>query len=220
MPIPSHDPRWKTGAKRTWTYDRAEVNRRLRSLNDPKESALERAHHGGYLKYRLEIVPISKINVPAMWHQNRPGPIRERMSKNLPLDPVRLSVDGHRYNIEDGIHRTNVAIEFGFTHVPAIISEWIETPADFVPPVPEKPRLDLNSWVRLHTPDGGREYGWISERLGPHLDRGVNRWLYNIALVRPGDDWPDFVDLKDIAFEPVSPPPWGEALRTTIKNPR
>lgn len=212
MPVSTEDPRWKA-ASRTWKVDRAAIARKLRALNDPEVAARSRAMQGGYDKYRYEVVPISEINVPAAWHPGRPGPLRERMVEGKPIDPIRLSRSGGRYEIGDGIHRTNVARDLGYTHVPAFVYEWVDTPNELEKPPAEKPRLPLGAWVKIPKPEGGRFYGWVEERLGARNDRGARRWQYSIALVKDGDDWPDFMDLWDVEFVPTDPPAWGEATK-------
>lgn len=205
-------------AAKTWKIDRAAVNRKLKLLNDPDAQKDSMATLGGYTKVRYELVPIAKINLPPVWHPVRPGPLRERMEKDLPIDPVRLSESGGRFSITDGIHRTNVAKEFGFTHVPAFIDEWVDTPDALQQAEPQKPQLELGAWVKLPKPDGGRQFGWVDEQLGFRADRGVKRWFYSIALVKPGDDFPDFVDLRDTEFEPTSPPSWGPEIQSAVKG--
>ena len=220
MPVPPQDHRWKAASARTWKVDRADVKRKLRELNDPVRSAESKRMFGGYSKFRLEMIPISRINVKPMWHPGRPEPLRKRMQVGLPIDPVRLSLDETgRYDIGDGIHRTNVAIEMGYSHVPAIVSEWVETPDEVVAPESQKSQLALGSWVHLHEPFDRREYGWVDEHLGTRPDRGVKRWMYGIALVKPGDTYPHFADFRDTELEPCSPPPWGEIVRRDCLKP-
>lgn len=207
---------WATA--QTWKLDRAAIQTRLKRLNDPEAAADSRAIHGGFHQYRFELVPIDRINLPPAWHPTRSAPIEERIRAKKVLDPVRLSPQGGRYDIDDGIHRTNVAKALGLTHVPAIISTWVETPQDRVAPPPERPRLAIGDWVRMNAPEAGRTLGWVEERLGFRMERGVKRWLYNIALVRPGDDWPEFVDAIDTELEPVPTPSWGEDVRKSVRG--
>lgn len=201
------------GATHTWKIDRAAITRKLKQWNNIEARKASMTSQGGYEDFKLVIVPISKINVPPMWKEA--GPVRDKMREGTPIDPVRLSLDSEKYAIKDGIHRTNVAKEMGFTHVPAIVATWIETP-EAKAPVPEKPQLQVGDWIKLHKPENGRVYGWVDAPMDPREDRGVKRWEYGVALVREGDTWPDFVDLKDTEFEPTSPPLWGPSVRARM----
>jgi hypothetical protein len=198
--------------------DRAAVKRWLAAHNDKDVQEESSRDLGGYQEFRFEIVPIAKINVPPMWNAGRPGPLRTRMQQGLALDPIRLHESGGRYEIDDGIHRTNVSKEFGYTHMPAILERWVETPELRTQDPPEKPQLALGDWVKLHKPEGGLVFGYVAEKLGARIWKDVKRWMYGIALVDERSTWPDFVDLKDTEFEPVKPPVWGASVQKRVQK--
>jgi hypothetical protein len=129
-----------------WRVDKAKVSRWLKDHNDAEAQHESARLQGGYMLYRFELVPVSAIEVPSMWHPGRPEPLRERMRAGLPIDPIRLGDRvGGKYQIGDGIHRTNVAIEMGFTLIPAILEEWVETPELLEATEPEKPLLPVGT---------------------------------------------------------------------------
>jgi len=191
-------------ARSSYRVDRMRVRRALR-INHPDAIEDSKKYHGGYSVARFEHVPISKIKLPPIWKPSRAVRIRKAIKEGKALPPIHL---GPNYEISDGIHRTNVSKEFGFTHVPAIITEWVETPDEIELPEPEKPRLDVGDWVKTREKWDGREYGWIEEQLLYAFDRRVKRWKYAVALVKRGDDWPDILDLRDSEFDPARVPSW------------
>ena len=185
----------------------------LNAANAKRESMRE---HGGYFKYEYKLVPVEDIDLPPVWRASKKDPLRERMDKGLPIDPIRGVFVSGKLQIEDGIHRTHVAIEKGYPQIPAIVKEWIDTPRYKVAPAPQKHRLDVGAWVRIFTPvrEGADIYrfGWVSEQL-PLM--GL-RWRYQIALVNEKSDWPELLDLNDDAFQPSSAPAWGAEVRKKI----
>jgi len=189
--------------------------RKLKGLNHPGGREDSMREDGGYSVYKIKVVPIKDVKVPKVWKPGRLPKLLERMRKDQPIDPIRADKTGSKWEISDGIHRTNASIEMGYTHIPILYSEWVETPEAFVPEPPEKPQLRLGEWVKLKEPVAGREYGWVVEKLGPRKFRQVKRHWYNVALVKPGDEkqrWTEDIDLADTDFEPVRPPPWGPPL--------
>ena len=180
---------------------------------------------GGYSVHKLVLVPIADIDVPPIWKPVRAASVREAMDADRPLPPVRLGrLEGSsRWQIGDGIHRTNVSIERGFSHVPALVEEWVETPEARVPEEPEKPQLRVGAWVKLRAKaarayGNGRVYGWIWEQLGGRGLYGTKRWFYNVALVKRGDTWPNAYDLGDTEFDPVPAPPWAVKTKREIEE--
>jgi len=111
-------------AKNHYRYDRS----KLRRLNDRDAQQKSKETFGGYEQFRIEIVPIRDINVPKVARS------LEGLQDDKPRDPISLSRKGSgKWEISDGIHRTNVSIEMGYTHIPAFVAEWIRTPDEFIP---------------------------------------------------------------------------------------
>lgn len=191
-------------------------SRRLKRLNDPDTQAQQARDHGGYSKWRIEVVPIDRIVVPKVWKPLRFDKALAAMKAGKALDPINVAPRGSRFVIEDGIHRTNASLAMGYTHIPVFLSEWIETPEAFVAEEPQKPELALGSWVKLRKRFDGHEYGWVDEKLGPRAYRGVKRFWYGLALVSKGDQWPDFADFGDTEFDPVRAPPWGPPIQALV----
>jgi len=183
------------------------TDRELKRGNDPEVWEDSKRSLGGYNEYRIEIVPIRDIRVPKVWKPGRFEKARDRIESGKPIDPIHAVRKGGHWEIEDGIHRTNASKALGYTHIPVLTSTWIDTPEA----VPEtKPTLKPDTWVKMHKPVDGRQYGWIDEALGKPW-RGITRYV--VMLVKEGDDWPDFIDTNDSEFEPARPPPWGEATK-------
>ncbi len=113
--------------KQSYTLNRVLANEQVKALRcTPAERLESIKNYGGYHTASLRLVPIAEIDVPPVWNPHRVGPLREAMAEDKPLPPIRLSPDGKRYGIGDGIHRTNVSIEKGYTHVPAIVVTWVK----------------------------------------------------------------------------------------------
>ena len=208
------------GKAKSYKLDRSKANEILRRTNSPAGQEESKKLLGGYEVAKLMLVPLTDINLPDAWHPGRLKAVLEAIDAGKSLPPVRLDrpSPGGKWEISDGIHRTNSSKLRGFTHVPAIVSEWVETPEEKEEAEPEKAKLPLGAWVKLHKPDGGRSFGWVDEQVSSRMDRGVRRWIYNIALVKPGDDWPDFLDMLDTEFESVSPPSWGGQVKALIES--
>lgn len=190
------------------------VDRRLLKVLNDKDAQMDSARfQGGYEKYDIKIVPLSKVNVPKVWNPPRFEKARAHMEAGQPLDPVRVVVKGGKYDIEDGIHRTNASIALGYTHLPVLVATWVETPELLEREEAEKPELPLGTWVKLHKPFEGREYGWVVQHLGTRPRREIQRHWYELDLVKPGDALPDSGDFGDHDFDVVTPPAWAVALK-------
>jgi len=197
------------------------VKAEIKRLNSPAAQKQDRERHGGYAQHTYKVVPLSEINIPPIWHEGRAQKIREALRAGEALPPIQLSKHGSKWEVSDGIHRTNVSKEFGFTAVPAIITEWVETPTEEIPEPPEKPRLAVGTWVKLNKPerDKGKVhvYGYIEEDLGYRMTRGVRRFWYGVGLIREESTWPVTIDMSDLDFEPSSPPSWGPEVKARIE---
>ncbi len=194
------------------------INRRkLKDLNSLATRKESMALYGGYEDWRIEVVPIKDIRVPPVWNPRRYEEALKYLQSGKPIDPIRANKEGGKWEIEDGIHRTNASQDLGYTHVPVLTSTWVETPEALVPEEPEKSQLPVGSWVKLREPFDGRLYGWVSEQLGAITLRGVKRWKYGLALVDPHSDWPDQGDFSDKEFDPSRPPPWGKEVENQIR---
>lgn len=187
------------------------VDRRiLETLNDPEGWQESSKYDGGYFKYTIKSIPISKVIVPKVWNHGRFDKAKALIEKGTPLDPVRLTERGGKFEIADGIHRTNASIALGYSHIPGLIATWIETPDLVEHEEPEKPTLPKGTWVRLRKPFDGRDVGWVNEYLGPRERRGVVRHYYGVALMREGDTYPDHADFGDHELDPADPPAWAK----------
>lgn len=191
-----------------YKLNRSLVNKLLRNLNDADAREESKRTNGGYSEHSLEVVPIRDVNVPPVWHPGREKAIQEAIVSGKKLPPVRLSREGTKWEISDGIHRTNVSKQMGFTHIPAIVSEWVETPDELVPEEPEKQQLEVGDWVKLRKPEKGLDYGYVDEKLGPRRYRGVKRYWYSVTLVNPRTKEEDWLDMSDTEFDSTSRPRW------------
>jgi len=207
-----------SASQKNYRFDRAEVRHLLERYNAPEVVKQTQINLGGYTRATFELVPLSKIPLEKEWSGSKGPRIQSALDKGKPLPPVTLSKERGRYTINDGIHRTSVSRKNGFTHVPAIILEWIDTP-EAKQVQPAKPKLREGTWVKLQEPIEGRVYGWIDEVLTSKKEDGVVRWWYNVALVNRGDDWPDYVDVWDKDFETLkSVPGWAARLKKDLSE--
>ena len=206
-------------AAKSYRVDRSAVRKELRAYNDPSVIEDSKRNLGGYTVAEYKLVPIRQINVPKKWHTTRGDRVQEAIDEGKALPPVELSLEGSRYEISDGIHRTNMSLENGFTHVPAIISSWVETPEAF-DRLEDSEKREVGRWVQLHEPIHGRTVGWIEEYLTAKVVREGRRHVYSIALVKRGDTWPDYVDLMDTEFTAgrVRAPSWAQRLKEELGN--
>lgn len=114
--------------QRSYRFDKAEVRDLLDNYNDPEVIEESQINLGGYTKATFELVPLSRIKPEKRWNEQRGARLREAFSQNKILPPVRLERRGSRYEIEDGIMRTRLSMENGYTLIPAIVTEWVDTP--------------------------------------------------------------------------------------------
>lgn len=143
-PPSKNDPYFKTepeteedmvseASKNYYTYDPAVVTRWLEIFTDKEESKEEYKEYGAWSKYSFKIVPISDIAKKPIWNQQKYDINLKKMQENIPLEPIKLTnnMDGKKLTITDGIHRVAASEKLGYTHVPALVTEWVSEP----PPV-------------------------------------------------------------------------------------
>lgn len=84
----------------------------------------------------LEYIPIDKIDMQEVWNKGRYKDNTEWLIKTGRFPPIRVGYNEEmgKYEIGDGIHRTNVARDMGYTHIPAIASYKRTTPPPTQPP--------------------------------------------------------------------------------------
>lgn len=70
----------------------------------------------------LEYIPIDQINVPEVWNSNRYEDNKKWLERTGALPPIKVSLHNGKYEIGDGIHRTNVARDAGYKYIPAIVT--------------------------------------------------------------------------------------------------
>lgn len=85
---------------------------------------------GGWEKKLFKIIPISEIEQQDIWSQGKYDRALKHIQAGTPLDPVLLGrhVNGNEWAITDGIHRIAASKALGYTHVPALVGEWIKEP--------------------------------------------------------------------------------------------
>lgn len=78
-------------------------------------------------RVQLEYIPISDINVPKTWSDEKTVIVKKALEDGQVLEPVRLTLpdDKGKWEITDGIHRVNAAIDAGYTIVPAVTTEYV-----------------------------------------------------------------------------------------------
>lgn len=97
---------------------------KVAELNAAEEAA--RAAGQAHGRFTLAEVPLSDVDIPPVWQESKSRPIRDALTSDKALPPVRLTVgDDGRLSVEDGIHRLNAAREAGHTHIPAIVDEFV-----------------------------------------------------------------------------------------------
>ncbi len=113
-----------------YQYDPAVVTRWLEMFSDPKSNKEEYDQYGAWSKYSFKMVPISEIEKKPIWSQKKYDINLEKMKNGTPLEPIKLTdnIDGKKLVITDGIHRVAASETLGYTHIPAIVTEWIQTP--------------------------------------------------------------------------------------------
>lgn len=178
------------------------------TLRDKVEELSSAREYGFYIYHVLKLIPLTDIHPEAVWNDSRIESIREGIQAGVPLPAIHVSLNkDHKYHISDGIHRYNASKEAGFTHIPAIVSVYVDTPDLKVMPEPEKPRLPIGAWVVLRDPDRGVEpWAMVEEQLPSRTWNGGKRHVYGLVGVRRGKG--DFIgDTWDDKFDPATTTP-------------
>jgi hypothetical protein len=181
---------WVTAASH-YTPDMTMAQRQIDLVNDPETIRESLARNGGYYKDTFEIVPISDIDVPEVWNTQREQRLQQAMP-STPLPPVQLSRSNpnQKWQVSDGIHRINVSLQQGFTHVPAIISEWVDAPDGKIET--NYPTLQVGDTVKLKTPEDGLDTARIT-RVLPAVG-GIPR--YEVEPIDPSGQWWPPIDVS------------------------
>jgi len=208
---------YRTASRRkNYRYDR----RMLKNLNDPESQREEAKEYGSYTKTEIKLVPIKDIILPAVWGPEKYEAAKKFIESGKPLDPVRLSPSGSKWQITDGIHRTHASKDLGYTHVPAFVETEVEAPELYEAPEPEKKKLSKGVWVKLREPSHhGLVYGWVTELLPKVTRKGVPRYRYGLKLVDENGRT-DFGDYSDDEFDPIRPSPKLLSVRDSMTMPR
>jgi 2'-5' RNA ligase len=122
---------YKTAQVSHYKYDDLAAQRFLEYFNADEDAALkEFEEYGGWGLYYFDIVPITAIEEKAVWSQEKYEAVLQKMKENIALDPVKLSHSdsGGKFIIIDGIHRIAASKTLGYTHVPALVNDWVKTP--------------------------------------------------------------------------------------------
>jgi len=109
------------------------------------------AYEYGCIEYsELSYIPLSKINIPKIWCQGKYDNVLNGIINKATIPPIMLDNpdENGKYTIIDGIHRSNASMDYGFTHIPCVISYCIETPELYRPP-PELPLFKSGTWVLI-----------------------------------------------------------------------
>jgi hypothetical protein len=107
-----------------YKYQLTQYDKSLLKKQDPAEAYLSWRDYGYWTRDKLEIFPLDRVELEKPWSSGKSERVRRDIESGIPLSPIRLhqNPDGGHFQISDGIHRANVSIEFGFTHIPAIVS--------------------------------------------------------------------------------------------------
>lgn len=136
---------YKTAQVSHYKYDDAVAQRFLEMFNGDEEAAQQEFNqYGGWGLYYFDIVPISAIEDKEIWNQDKYDINLNKIKENTPLEPVRLAHrdGGGKFVIVDGIHRIAASKTLGYTHVPALVNEWVTTP-------PKQTKLSLFDKINM-----------------------------------------------------------------------
>ena len=198
--------------RKNYRYDR----RRLKLLNDPESQKDEAREYGVYTTTEIKLIPIKDIQLPPVWGPEKYEQAKKLIEAGKPLDPINVSRSGSKWLISDGIHRTHASKDLGYTHVPAFVQTEVPAPELYEAPEPEKRKLPVGAWVKLHEPNyRGFSYGWVTEHLTQMVRKGVTRHRYALKFINEAGRR-DFGDYNDDEFDSVKPPPALEKARAEL----
>ena len=184
-------------------YDRSDVRKKT---HRDRATELEQAKTMGFYQYNVfKLIPIDKIVPQRIWKEIKAEKVRANMDRGRPLKPINLAEQGSRYGIEDGIHRYNVSVERGFTHMPAYLTVTVDAPELYEQPDAEKPQLKPGAYVKLRKPIDGMTWAVVDEVLGARMWKGVKRQVY--GLIGGNANEAEFIgDIMDDKFDVEKPP--------------
>lgn len=150
--------------------------------NDYAQAWLDYEENGSWWEDVLRVVPLSQIDLVPPWNDARLKDNLEWLKKTGAMPPIRLSLSSPelggsgRYEIGDGIHRSNAARIMGYDAVPAVVSE-----KRIIPPPPSEEieeRRSTNMGYRLYqviksSYDGPLDWGKV-------LDAAPGRFVLHI----------------------------------------
>jgi 2'-5' RNA ligase len=122
---------YKTAQIKNYKYDTHAADRFLEMFNGDEEAKQEEFNqYGGWGNYYFDIIPINDIEDKPIWSQEKYDAVLQKMKDGVALDPIRIARPDSvgKFVIIDGIHRIAASKELGYTHVPALINDWITTP--------------------------------------------------------------------------------------------
>jgi len=122
---------YKTAQVSHYKYDDLAVKRFLEMFNGDDDALQEEYNqYGGWGLYYFDIIPISVIEDKPIWSKEKYDVVLQKMKDGVTLDPIRIAHrdGGGKFVIIDGIHRIAASKELGYTHVPALVNDWVKTP--------------------------------------------------------------------------------------------
>jgi 2'-5' RNA ligase len=158
-----------TAQETYYKYAQSGIDDYLSMFGHSYETAEEEfKNFGGWEKKLFKIIPISEVEQQDIWSQGKYDRALKHIQDGTPLDPVKLGrhVNGAEWAITDGIHRIAASKTLGYTHVPAVVGEWIKEP-----PSPNDPYFKN---------DPESEEDMVSEASANHYTYDpaiVTRWL-------------------------------------------
>jgi len=163
--------------------------------NDYAKANVMFEQDGYWYKDTLENIPISQIDLEPM---HKPGRYRDNMEKikkykSCPPIIVYFNDETGKYQFSDGIHRTHVVKELGYTHIPAIVTRKITTPPPMVPGI-AKARNEEIGWALANLIKRKALLDWVDlngttdDVLKMNIDTHIGQDDYNYHLEVHQDD--------------------------------